>query len=54
MLITEVVKLIDKNHDIFKEWGCKINCVKSPWYCEIYDLVTRCVCYKLFESCSRN
>ena len=50
MLTTKISQLIDGNIDIFEDWGCKINCVKSPCYCKNNDHVTRYVCYKLYES----
>ena len=49
MLRTKQIQLIDRNPDIFKDWGCKINCVKSPCHCKNIDPVTRYVCYKLFS-----
>ena len=48
MLATEILQLIDKNHDSFKDWGCKINCVKPPCHCKNKNPVTRYVCYKFF------
>ena len=32
MLLTEKLILMARNSDKFKDWGCNINCVKSPCY----------------------
>ena len=48
MLMTKISQLIDKNFGSFKEWVCKINCVKSPYYCKNNNSVTRHVSYKLY------
>ena len=47
MLMTKILQLVDRNPDIFKDWGFKFNCVKAPCYCKKIDTVTRCMCYKL-------
>ena len=49
MFRTKILQLVDKNPDNFKEWGCEINCVKSPCYCKNNNPVTRYVCYKLYK-----
>ena len=47
MLRNEILQMIDKNPDNFKDWECKIIFVKSPGYCKNNDPVTEYVCYKL-------
>ena len=47
MLMTNILQLIDRKPDFFKEWGCKFNCVKSPCYRENNDPITRYVCFKV-------
>ena len=49
MLMTKILQLIDKKVNNFKDCGCKINCVKSSWFCTNKDLVTRYVCFEIFE-----
>ena len=46
MLMTKIIQLIDRNPDKFKNWGSKINCVKSYCFVKSNDSVTRYVCYK--------
>ena len=45
-IMTEISQLIDENFDKFKDWGGKINFVKSPCYCKKMILsLDRCVIY---------
>ena len=41
MIMTKISQLIVEIFDNFKDWGCKINCEKSPCYCKNNDHVTR-------------
>ena len=48
MFMTKILQLNDKIFDNFKDWVCKIICVKSPCYCKNKNLVTRYVYYTLY------
>ena len=50
MLMTKMLQMIDKSPDIFKQSGCKANCVKSPCYCKNNDAVTRYVLQYIYIS----
>ena len=49
MFIKKILQLIDKNLDIFKQWGCDFNCIEQPWKCKNNNPVTKSVCYKLYS-----
>ena len=49
MLMNKILQLIDKTLDNFEHWGCDFNCLEQPWSCEINNLVTKYVCYKLYS-----
>ena len=44
MLTTKILQMVDRKTDIFKDWVCKVNFVKSPCYYKKKDCVTRYVC----------
>ena len=48
MFMTKILQMIEKSFDNFKDWGCKITCVKFSCYCRKYNPVTRYVCFKFY------
>ena len=49
MFITKTLQLIYNNPDIFKDWGCGINCLEVPWGCKNLNPVSRNMCYYLYK-----
>ena len=49
VLTTQILQLIDKNHDSFKDWGCKFNCFKQH-SCSKINPPSRYVCYNIYNT----